>query len=145
MKFPRNTKIFRGQLDAAPFATVFFLLVMFMMLSTLVYTPGIPMDLQLPTAVDVPGSDKATVSVAVDATGRVYYQNQLIERRDLRDRLHEAVSRAAPEPLAMVLQADKNVTHETLVRLTMIARDAGITEARLATLPRPLSLPTGTR
>ena len=26
MKFPRNARIFRGQLDAAPFAAVFFLL-----------------------------------------------------------------------------------------------------------------------
>ena len=40
MKFPRNARIFRGQLDAAPFAAVFFLLVIFMMLGSLVYTPG---------------------------------------------------------------------------------------------------------
>ena len=31
MKFPRNARIFRGQLDAAPFAAVFFLLVIFLM------------------------------------------------------------------------------------------------------------------
>lgn len=40
MRFARNARIFRGQLDAAPFAAVFFLLVIFMMLGSLVYTPG---------------------------------------------------------------------------------------------------------
>jgi len=137
MKFPRNAKVFRGQLDAAPFAAVFFLLVIFLMVSTLVYTPGVPVDLQLPYAADVPGTDKASVSVAVDAGGRLYYQNQLLERRDLRERLRQAVATAAPEPLALVIHADQNVTHETLIRLAMIARDAGVGEARLATLPRP--------
>jgi len=34
MKFPRNARIFRGQLDAAPFAAVFFLLVLLLMLGT---------------------------------------------------------------------------------------------------------------
>ncbi len=144
MKFPRNAKVFRGQLDAAPFAAVFFLLVMFLVLSTLVYTPGIPMDLQLPAAADVPGTDKATVAVAVDAAGRVFYQNQLIERRDLRERLRKVVD-GSSEPLALVIEADKNVTHETLVRIAMIARDAGITEARLATLPRILPQPAARR
>jgi hypothetical protein len=40
MKFPRNARIFRGQLDAAPFAAVLFLLVIFLMLGSLVYTTG---------------------------------------------------------------------------------------------------------
>jgi len=40
MKFPRNARIFRGQLDAAPFAIVFFLLVLFLMLASLVSLDG---------------------------------------------------------------------------------------------------------
>lgn len=143
MKFPRNAKIFRGQLDAAPIATVFFLLVMFMMLGNLVYTPGIPMELQLPLAAEVPGTDKPSVSVAVDASGRIFYRNQLIERRQLREELHEVAK--TTKDLVLIVQADKNVTHETLVRLAMIAREAGISEARLATLPRPLPQPAGKR
>ncbi len=43
MRFPHNTKIFRGQLDAAPFVGVFFLLVIFLLFNSgLVFTPGIP-------------------------------------------------------------------------------------------------------
>ena len=37
MKFPRNAKIFRGQLDATPFAGVFFCLVLFILLMGIVF------------------------------------------------------------------------------------------------------------
>ena len=40
MKFPRNARIFRGHLEIAPFASVFFLLVIFVSLSSLMYTPS---------------------------------------------------------------------------------------------------------
>ena len=140
MKFPRNARIFRGQLDAAPFAAVFFLLVIFMMLGSLVYTPGARLELQLPRADGLPGTDKPTVSVAVDGDGRLYYENQWIEENDLRGRLREAAKKS-PEPLTIVIQADKSVNYETCLHLALLARDAGISEALLATLPRAYTTP----
>jgi biopolymer transport protein ExbD len=59
MKFPRNARIFSSQLDAAPFATVAFLLVIFMMLGSLVYTPGV--HIQLPVAEGLAGTDKQPI------------------------------------------------------------------------------------
>jgi biopolymer transport protein ExbD len=140
MKFPRNARIFRGQLDTAPFAAVFFLLVIFMMLGSLVYTPGARLQLQLPRADGLPGTDKPTVSVAVDRDGRLYYENQWIEENDLRGRLREAAKKS-PEPLTLVVQADKSVSYERCLRLALLARDAGIEEALLATLPRAYAAP----
>ncbi len=135
MKFPRNARIFRGQLDAAPFAMVFFLLLVFLLLSTLVYTPGVR--LNLPVAGDLPGTDKPMVAVAIDASGRLYYENQVVEEARLRERLQEA-ARQSPG-LTLLVQADEAVTHKRLMRLTMLAKEAGITQSWLATLPRPLS------
>lgn len=135
MKFPRNARISGGQLDAAPFAMVFFLLVLFLMLSSLVYTPGV--HLQLPVADNLPGTDRPTVSVAIDASGRLYFENQIVETNQLLARLTAA--KAAVGPLALVVQADKEVSYDKLVQLTLLARKAGISEAWLATLPRPLS------
>src|SRR5258708_34664874 len=89
MKFPRNARIFRGQLDAAPFAAVFFLLVIFLMLGSLIYTPGVR--LQLPIADELPGTDKLKVSVAIDSGGRYYYDNQLVQDKQLGTLLHKAV------------------------------------------------------
>jgi biopolymer transport protein ExbD len=138
MKFPRNARILRSQLDAAPFAAVFFLLVMFMMLGSLVYTPGARLELQLPAANGLPGTDKPSVSVAIDADGRLYYENQWIDENLLRQRLRDK-ARGISEPLTLVVQADKTVSYERLMRLTLLARDAGIPEALLATLPSPVA------
>src|SRR5215510_12638491 len=113
MKFPRNARIFRGQLDAAPFAMVFFLLVMFLLLGSLLYTPGVR--IELPRADGLAGTDKLTVEVAVDPNGRLYYQNQLIEEDALRARLRKA-AKTYQEPLALLIQADKSVKEEMIVR-----------------------------
>ena len=138
MKFQRNARILRSRLDAAPFAAVFFLLVIFLLLSSLVYTPGV--HIQLPVANGLAGTDKPTVAVAVDANGRLYFRNQLIDDNELLKRLRTEVTRSS-EPLALVVQADKAVTHEMLVRVSALAREAGISEAVLATLPRPVRVP----
>ena len=138
MKFTRHARLLRSQLDAAPFASAFFLLVIFMMLGSLIYTPGARLQLQLPQGKDLPGTDKPTVSVAIDADGRLYYENQWIEEKALRDRLQE-VARKSSEPLTLVVRADKTVSYERLMRLTLLARDAGIPEALLATLPGPMA------
>jgi biopolymer transport protein ExbD len=137
MKFPRNARILRNQLDAAPFATVFFLLVIFLLLGTLVYTPGVR--LQLPVADNLPGTDRPTVAVAIDINGRLYFENQPVETNQLLARL-KAV-RTTAGPLALVIQADQGVSYDKLVRLTLLAREAGIAEAWLASLPRPLAAP----
>lgn len=62
MRFPRQAKIFRGQLDAAPVAGVVFLLLMFLVLSSLSYTPGVLVNLNNPAA---------TIRIAKD--GRLYF------------------------------------------------------------------------
>lgn len=138
MKFPRNARIFRGQLDAAPFAAVFFLLVIFLMLASRLYTPGVR--LELPVAGDLPGTDKPTVAVAIDSNGRLYFENQSIDEKQLAAKLREKAGSAAA-PLTLLVQADKAVTHEMLVRLSLLARSAGIAQAWLATLPGPLATP----
>jgi biopolymer transport protein ExbD len=141
MKFPRNARIFRGQLDAAPLASVLFLLVMFVLLGSLVYTPGVRVELQLPTADGLPGTDGPTVSVAIDRAGQLYFQNQMVEAAGLRGRLEDEVKKS-PEPLTLVVQMDKGATEEHLIGLTMLASKAGIQKFALATLP-PLFPPAG--
>jgi biopolymer transport protein ExbD len=133
MKFPRHARLLRSQLDFAPFASVFFLLVIFLLLGPLLSTPGIRID--LPVADNLTGTDKPTLTVALDANGRVYFQSQLIDEGSLKTRLAGAVTNSA-EPLTLVVQADKAVTQENLERLLALARAAGIQEALLARLPR---------
>ncbi len=136
MRYPVSVKPFRGQLDVAAFAGVFLLLVVFLLLTRLVYTPGVR--LQLPAATDLPGTDRPTVEVAVDSSGRYYFQNQEIAGPVLRERL-QAAAAEAPEPLTLVVQADAQVSYAMLIQLALLAREAGIYDALLATLPPPLT------
>ena len=135
MKFPRHAKIFRGQFDFAPYAGVCFLILIFLALNTsLVFTPGVP--IELPDGSDLPGVTGATVVVAVDRQGNFYFDSQVIAETNLPARLSAAVAGSPRDPLTLVVQADKAVPQELVVRLGRMARNAGIKQALLATRPQ---------
>jgi biopolymer transport protein ExbD len=136
MKFPRNARIFRGQLDVAPFAAVFFLLVIFVLLTTLVYTPGVHITLPSAPAADIAGVDGPTVAVAVDKNGRYYYQNRIVNEADLKRAL-EAEVKKFPQPPTLILLSDQETANGMTVRLMELARSQGIKKVVFQTLPRP--------
>jgi biopolymer transport protein ExbD len=133
MKFPRNARVFRGNFDVVPYMAVLFLLAMFLMLGSLVSTPGVRLD--IPRADDFAGTDKPSEHVAVDSIGRLYYKNQLIEQAKLQSQLRARVE-ASPEPLSLVVHADKSVQYEKFMHLVLLAREVGIQDVLLAVLPR---------
>lgn len=134
MKFPRSNKMLHGQLDAAPFAGVFFLVVMFVVLArNLVFTPGV--SIRLPVSVDLGGTTNLSIAVAVDAAGQLYFDNQITTEDKLRASL-TAEARRTREPLTLLIHADKDVKYDMLVRLGALAREAGIKDALLATRPQ---------
>jgi len=138
MRFPRHTKVFRGQLDAAPYAGVFFLLAMFLLLSSsIIFTPGVPID--LPEAADVPGVTGPMLAIAVDDGSRIYFDNQVTNEERLRQRLRDAV---ASEPdVTLVIQADGDVSWKTVTRLILVAKEAGVKRAVPATRPPVVPVP----
>ncbi len=139
MRFPHNAKIYRGQLDAAPFLGVFFLLIIFLLLnSAFVFTPGVP--ITLPEGVNLPGPDKATAAVAVDEGGHFYFENQGCDEARLRERLQDAVNRSH-EPITLVVQADKAAKTEVLTKLGLLARSVGIRDVLLAVRPPVVATP----
>ena len=133
MRFPRNRQIFRGQLDVAAFASVLFLLLIFILLrSQLVFTPGVP--IRLIEADDMPGVIGRSVVVAVDSSGQYYFDNQLIHERLLRQQLKARVEESR-EPLTLIIQGDKSVNLEQLVRVGELGYKAGVREAFIASRP----------
>ncbi len=135
MKFPRNAKILRSHFDVAPFAAVFFLLVIFLMLGGLLPVQGLRVNLQPPSTDNLPGVGQRTVAMAVDSTGRFYFENEIVTEPQLKTSLRAAVS-GAREPLTLVIHADKSVSYDQLAHLTLLARACGLTNSLLATLPR---------
>ena len=144
MKFPRNAKLLRSPFDVAPFAAVFFLLVIYLILAALLPAPGLSVDLPKfnvnASGSDLPGTDKPTVSVAIDANGRLFYASQLVTEDQLRINLNHAVA-ASRVPLTLVIQADKSVTVGQFVHVALLGRDAGIYNALMAAQPHVVSAP----
>jgi biopolymer transport protein ExbD len=141
MRFPHQAKIFRGQLDVAPFVGVFFLLIIFLLLnSSLVFTPGIK--IRLPEGASLPGTEKPTAVVVVDQSGQCYFENQACDDTLLKQRLQAAVARSR-EPVTLVVQADKDAKVEVFVRLAVLARSVGIREMLQAVRPpvEPVPVP----
>lgn len=138
MKFRRRARLPRTPFDVTAYAAVFFLMVLMLLLSTRSYTPGVK--IRLPVADDLPGTDQPPVTVAMDESGRYYFDNQLIAEGALKVQLKNAATQSAA-PLTLVIQADKAVRQENLLRLILLARDAGIRDALLATLPRAVADP----
>jgi biopolymer transport protein ExbD len=138
MKFPRHSRLLRSSFDLAPFAAVLFLLVMFLLLGAFLPTSGLP--LRLPEANDLPGTDKPAVAVAVDASGRFYFANQIVSDDQLKSALKTAAQKSRA-PLTLVIHADKTVTYDRLIHLVLVAREAGIQDTLLATLPRVATAP----
>ena len=133
MKFPRNTRMFHGPLDAAPFAGVFFLLLIFLVLtSSFVFTSGVRIN--LPEAGRLAATGKPTVVVAVDRGGLIYFQSQVIQLEPLQARLKEAADLARGE-ITLVVQADRAVAHDVILQLSVVAQAAGIQDIILATRP----------
>jgi len=136
MKFPRSAKILRNQFDVAPFAAVFFALLIFLLLTALLPVPGLRINLQPPSAADLPGVDRPVIAMAVDAQGRLYFKNQIVTEAMLKTALAAAV-KGTHEPLTLVIHADKAVSYAQLAQLALLARapEIGITNLLLATLP----------
>ena len=138
MKFRRRARLPRTPFDVTAYAAVFFLMVLMLLLGTRRYTPGVR--IHLPVAGDLPGTDQRIVTVAMDESGRYYFDNQLIAEAALKVQLTNAAAQSA-EPLTLVIQADKRVPFESIKHLALLARDAGIRDALAATLPRTVAAP----
>lgn len=137
MRFPRHARIFKGQLDAAPFAGVFFLVLIFITFnSQLVFTPGVRVE--LPQADGLPGTGNPTVAVVVDRSGQFYFESQVISETELKVRLRAAADKARGRGarLTLVILADKLTPNEVTFRLGELARAAGIGELLQAANPR---------
>ncbi len=142
MRFPRHARIFRGQLDAAPFAGVFFLVLIFITFnSQLVFTPGVR--IELPEADGLPGTTNPTIEVAVDRSGQFYFAQQVIAEAELKQRLRAAADKAKARgaQLTLVVLAHKDTPNGKLFDLGELARESGIREMLQAVRPHTAPAP----
>ncbi len=124
MKSPRRTKLLCRPPDATPLAGVFFLLLFFLLLMS----PGEAVN--LPMGESDPQSTGPAVAVAVDASGHLYFDNQLIGADALQEKL-----RRRGTNLTVVLQADRALPYERITEISGLIRAAGVRQVLMATRP----------
>jgi biopolymer transport protein ExbD len=140
IRFERRVQWFSGQVDVAPSACVFFLLVIFLLLMThLAPAPGVRIELPEARLPD-PASGVDWLVVVVDREGKLYFNQQVISEESLGRELGARTSMAS-SPLELVLQADTALRLGQMARVFALSRRAGITNLKFQTRPADLGLP----
>lgn len=135
MRFPRNHQVFKGRFDGAAFACTFFPLLLFLLLNhTLVYQPGY--QARLPDSSELSGFQGPFLVVTIDSSGRMFYESQWIEENELTRKIRKEVEMADDkDPLKLLVTFDRDLKFSDTIRITDIARNAGIQEVIWATRP----------
>jgi biopolymer transport protein ExbD len=93
--------------------------------------------MELPEFAGFPGSTNPLAVVSINLNGQIFFQHQLIGRDSLQDKLTRLVE-DAKSAVTLVVQADREVKYQEIIKLCAIARKAGIQGVSFATLPAPL-------
>jgi biopolymer transport protein ExbD len=114
MRFKRRVEIFRGQLELTPLVDVVLLLLIFFVLtSSLIFSPGLKVDLpESAMSTDVQTSD---LVVTITEKNEVYFRGKLISPlegyEELRDKLRDIKDKVAPgdETPRLIINADEKI------------------------------------
>ena len=123
-----------SEMNVIPLVDVMLVLLVIFIVTAPVITHSV--HLELPRASSAPSEQTAnSITLSLDADGRLYWNNALLEEAALFERLREAVA-TNPE-LPVYLRADRDTRYEFLVRIMADARRAGV--ARLGFISQPES------
>jgi biopolymer transport protein ExbD len=119
MKFPRNTRIFRGQLDMAPVACLFFATALMLFLhSQVVFVPGVRLDLN-------PSKDTNRPSLFIDSEDLFHYADSTMSGAAFVKRLR-ADAEKGRAPNTIIVQVDMQATTNAINTLRTAAAELSI-------------------
>jgi biopolymer transport protein ExbD len=117
-------------INMAPLIDVIFLLVIFFAVST-TFLESSGLKLELPTSASSASREVEDLTVVLSSDGRLYFDDEEIDREDLEARLKQAL--AGAERKVVVLRADTHTQHGEVVALMDLIRQAGATSLTVAT------------
>jgi len=121
----------KGQeIDLAPLLDVVFILLIFFIVTT-VFVKETGVEVDKPTAVSSKNLQKSVLMIAITSTGEIMYGGTNIGVQGIRATLMQAVK---SEQRPLVIQADKQVKTELLVKVIDQAKLAGLSDISLATM-----------
>jgi biopolymer transport protein ExbD len=96
--------------------------------------PGARLD--LPVSDSLVMATNPVITLAINVSGQMYYQSQVISEARLEAELRAAVDRSR-QPLTLMIMADQHVEYDLIIHATAAARAAGLRQVLLATRPAP--------
>ncbi len=123
-----------AEINVTPMVDVMLVLLVIFILSAPLFTHSLQLD--LPTAKSAPAPEKPqTVSVAIDAAGKLYWQDQPVTLEELTQRMAEAAGKQ-PQP-EVQLRADKATRYEVIADVMSAAQGNGLNKLGFVTDPKP--------
>ena len=123
-----------AEINVTPMVDVMLVLLVIFILSAPLFTHSLQLD--LPTAKSSPAPEKPqTVSVAIDAAGKLYWQDQQVTLEELTRRMTEAAGKK-PQP-EVQLRADKATRYEVIADVMSAAQSNGLNKLGFVTDPKP--------
>jgi len=118
------------ELDLAPLLDVVFILLIFFIVTT-VFVKETGVDVDKPTAISTKQLDRSLLLIAITADKEIIYAGTNIGLKGIRSTITQAI-RNKNKPL--VVQADKSVSTELLVKVIDQAKLAGVKSVSIATV-----------
>ena len=123
-----------AEINVTPMVDVMLVLLVIFILSAPLFTHSLQLD--LPTAKSAPAPEKPqTVSVSIDAAGKLYWQDQAVTLEELTRRMAEAAGKK-PQP-EVQLRADKATRYEVIADVMSAAQNNGLNKLGFVTDPKP--------
>ncbi len=122
MRYSRNIKIFRGGVDAAPFASMFFLVVLFVMLFySHTFFPGVPVKL----VDEEPPPEMQSRSVKVSAAGTIQFLGNSYDLSGFKNEL-QSRSQKGTLPRRVLLETEPTASPRSVSQVENLLKGAGI-------------------
>ncbi|MCA1325328.1 ExbD/TolR family protein [Herbaspirillum sp. alder98] len=122
-----------ADINVTPMVDVMLVLLVIFIISAPLFTHAVKLD--LPTASSAPAPEKPeTVTVAIDAAGKLYWNDQAVDSAALEARLATAATQQ-PQP-ELQLRADKSTRYEIIAEVMSAAQSAGLSKLGFVTEPK---------
>ena len=132
MRIPRQEPQ-KARIEIIPMIDVIFFLLVFFMISTLSMTINRGLPVNLPTAATSQKEVRENVNLTVMQDGSMFLNKKRITRQDIGQRVKAAM--ASDPQLTVVINADGQVLHSTVVDILDELRLAGVSGLAIAVKP----------
>ena len=123
-----------ADINVTPMVDVMLVLLVIFILSAPMFTSAVKLDLPKAQAqAQAAAQQAAAVTLAIDAKGQVYWNNDAVEPEALALRL-ETAAKLDPQP-ELQLRADKNTRYEVVAQVMAAAQGHGLTKLGFVTDP----------